>query len=112
MTTNGICRSAFKMMIKVMKLSGTKTDEELPGASEGFPACSEQQPFIFNLHCGLRARSRAEVLCKNTVGRSTQTLNLSLLELLDLFMPSLDITRKYCRGYKLFPESILMSRSP
>lgn len=102
----------LKMMIKVIKLSGTKTDGELPGASEGFPAFSQQQRFIFHSHYGLRARNRAEVLCKNTAGRSTQTLNSSLLELLDLFMPSLDITRKYCRGYKLFPENILMSRSP
>lgn len=98
-------------MIKVIKLSGTKMDGELHGASEEFPDFSEQQQFIFHLHYGLRARSRAEVLCKNTV-RSTQTLNLPLLEFLDRFMPSLDITRKYCRGYKLLPESILMSRSP
>lgn len=100
------------MVIKVTKLLGTKTDGELPGASEGFPAFSQQQQFIFHLLYGLRARSRAEVLCKNTVGRNTQTPNLFLLELLDLFMPSLDITRKYCRGYKLFPENILMSGSP
>lgn len=73
-------------------------DRELLGASEGFPAFSEQQQFIFHLHYGLRARSKVKVLCKNTVGRSTQTLNLSLLELLELFMPSLDITSKYCRG--------------
>lgn len=33
------------------------------------------------------------MLCNSTVGRSTQTLNLSVLELLDLFMLSLDITR-------------------
>lgn len=100
------------MMLKVIKLSGTEMDRELLGASEGFPAFSEQQQFIFHLRYGLRARSRSEVLCKNTVGKSTQTLNLSLLELLDLFMPSLDITNKYCRGYQLFPENILMSRSP
>lgn len=30
----------LKMMIKVIKLSGTKTDGELAGASEGFPAFS------------------------------------------------------------------------
>lgn len=62
----------LKMIIKVIKLLGTKMDGEFHGASEEFPDLSEQQQFIFHLHYGLRARSRAEVLCKNTV-RSTDT---------------------------------------
>lgn len=65
----------LKMMIKGIKLSGMKMDGKLPGASEGFLAVREQHRFIFHSHYGLRARSRAAVLCRNTVGRSTQTLN-------------------------------------
>lgn len=82
----------LKMMIQVIKLSGTKTDGELSGA-RGIPCFQRAAAIYISLAHGLRARSRAEMLCNSTVGRSTQTLNLSVLELLDLFMLSLDITR-------------------
>lgn len=100
----------LKMMIKVIKLSGTKTDGELAGASEGFPAFSSQLWFIFHSHLWTQSKEQGSSASQKHCREEYNRHNLSVLELLDLFMPSLDITVKYRRGYKIFPENILMSR--
>lgn len=65
-----------------------------------------------DLYVALTYALAGQRCCTKALWGVPQTLDLSALELLDPFMPSLDITVKYCRGHSPFPENLLMSRIP
>lgn len=104
MATNGICSSAFKDDDKGNQTVRNKDRWGARWSQRGIP-CFQLTAVIYisftptDLEQGARQQCFTETLQGEEV---QQTLDLSTLQLLDPFMPSLDITMKYRRIYSLF----------
>lgn len=93
----------LKMMIKAIKLSGMKTDGELSGASEGFPAFSLQLWFIFHSHLRAWSREQGSSASQKHCMEYNQPWNVHTWAS-RAACPSFSHPMKQHRGHKVFPE--------